>query len=106
MSKLLKEDSFPGTVPGTDGGERSFDGGIIEQNTEGYFDGAELLTFFREILANHEGQFQAHGTGNIRVFFWDMTEEDPEVSHDAGFMLCFQVENSIYAIPPVRRREE
>lgn len=106
MNECLKEGGCPGKDCEKEGRIDSSDGSMVAMKEDAYFDGAVLFEFFREMLAAHNGQFPAMDSGNVRVFFWDMTEEDPEVSNGAGFMLCFQVDNALYAISPVRGKDE
>ncbi|WP_373840165.1 hypothetical protein [Methanospirillum sp.] len=74
---MLVEDFCLQRTPGCSGVVRSFEGRMVEQVSSGWFDGAILLEFFAEVIERHGDQFPEKDTGDIRLSFWWMKEDNP-----------------------------
>lgn len=81
----------------------SLDCRAVEQTSAGWFDGVILLDFFREIIERHGENFPEKNSGDIKMSFWKMTDDNPNKSEEVGDLICIQVENSTYVVCPVRR---
>lgn len=102
---MLVEDFCLQRTPGCSGVVRSFEGRMVEQVSSGWFDGAILPEFFAEVIERHGDQFPEKDTGDIRLSFWWMKEDNPNRSDEVGDVLCIQVGDTTYGVCPVRRKD-
>jgi hypothetical protein len=100
----MKEDFCLKRIPGAAGRIDSFDGKAVEEVCSGWFDGATLLKFFKEIGKRHE-EISKKSEVDVKVSFWKMTEKNPNRGNGVGALVCVQVDNMTYAICPIRKVE-
>lgn len=65
-----------------------------------------IIESFSEIIERYGEQFPENDSGDVRLSFWRMTEDNPNRSDEVGDVLCIQVEGTTYGVCLVRRKPE
>lgn len=104
MSLMIEDFCLQKTI-GAGGRVEPITNQMVEQTSSGWFDGAILLEFLQEIIERHGSDFPKKDTGDIKVSFWKMADDNPNKTDDVGDLIILQVGDKNYGVCPVRRND-